>query len=309
MAIALGNGKNILSMTLIDLSSGKETHLFERSESRCHFLEDINYQQYIITLRIDWGDIRDTDPVLDADIFQNNNGKKGKRLKNGKWHHTLKQFDEQSNKKIYEFSFRDLKLRLSAQMTFSLAVGMDGIIIDLHQELLKAAHHHLKKALIYEVDSNPFPLWREIRSAVLLALTAIEAFMTKEASAYIERFAIQDQIIFDYFQEKEQYVDQGKDRKGFRPMSLDKKILEWTKIFTGRDFDKTDSAWQTFLEVKAFRDALTQYPPKYEDLYKNTNITMAKNAIFSVKAIMLHYYDYSGRPAPPWLNTIDIDNF
>ena len=115
-------------MTLIDLSTGKATTLFEREGSRCYFYEDICFQNYIITLRIDWGDIRNTDPVLDADIYQNDLGKKGKRLRNGFWHHTLKQFDENDNRKIYHFSFDQLKLKLAAKMTFSLSVGMDAIL-------------------------------------------------------------------------------------------------------------------------------------------------------------------------------------
>lgn len=41
MAIDLGEGKNVLSMTLIDLNTGKETTLIEREKRRCHFYEDI----------------------------------------------------------------------------------------------------------------------------------------------------------------------------------------------------------------------------------------------------------------------------
>ena len=116
-------------MTLVNLGTGKEVTLFEREGSRCHFYDDIYLDDYIITLRIDWGDIRNTDPVLDADVCRNILGKKGKKLKNGKWHHTLKDFDEMENRKIYEFSFRDLKLRLSEKMTFPLSLGMDVILV------------------------------------------------------------------------------------------------------------------------------------------------------------------------------------
>ena len=128
MAIDLGKGKNVLSMTLIDLSTGKETTLFERQGSKCHFNEDIYFQNYIITLRIDWGDIRNSDPVLDADIYQNESGNKGEKLRNGHWHHTLKDFDEDDNLKLYYFSFDQLKLKLAAKMTFSLSVRMDAIL-------------------------------------------------------------------------------------------------------------------------------------------------------------------------------------
>ena len=129
MAIDLGNGKNILSMTLVDMSSGKEKTLLERQGSRCHFYEDIYFEGHIITLRVDWGDIRNTDPVLDADIYQDISGRKGKKLRNGSWHHTLKESNANENRKIYHFSFNHLRLRLGAKMSFSLSVSMDAIIV------------------------------------------------------------------------------------------------------------------------------------------------------------------------------------
>ena len=120
-------------MTTVDLCTGKETPLFEREGSKCHFNDDLYLKDYIITLRIDWGDIRNTDPVLDADIYQNISGKKGKKLRNGNWHHTLKEFGENENRKTYEFSFQELKLRLGARMAFSLSVGMDVILVEKGQ--------------------------------------------------------------------------------------------------------------------------------------------------------------------------------
>lgn len=129
MPIDLGNGKAVLSMTLIDISNGKELTLFERESSKCHFHEDIYFGDYIVTLRIDWGDIQNTDPVMDADIYLNDSMKKGKKIKNGSWHHTVKKFDENENKKVYDFTFRDLRLRLSARMNFSLSLGMGAIIV------------------------------------------------------------------------------------------------------------------------------------------------------------------------------------
>jgi hypothetical protein len=128
MPINFGNDKNVLSITLLDLRTGNKTTLFEREGSRCHFYDDIYLKDYIITLRIDWGDIRNNDPVLDADIYRNISGKKGKKLRYGPWHHTLKEFDENSNRKLYDFTFNELRLTLSATMTFSLSVGIDAIL-------------------------------------------------------------------------------------------------------------------------------------------------------------------------------------
>jgi len=129
MSIDLGNGKSVVSITLVDCRSGKETILFEREGSRCHFNEDIHFEGYIITLRVDWGDMRNTDPVLDADIYQNQSGAKGDRLKNGGWHHTLKEFDDKENRRIYNFSFGHLNLRLGAKMSFSQSVSIDAILV------------------------------------------------------------------------------------------------------------------------------------------------------------------------------------
>ena len=135
MTIDLGDGKNVLSMTLVDVSTGKEKLLFEREGSRCHFNEDIHFESYIITLRVDWGDIRNTDPVLDADIYQIVSGKKERKLRNGDWHHTPKKLDPNSNRKIYDFSFGNLRLRLGAKMSFSSSVSLDAILVkEVHDE-------------------------------------------------------------------------------------------------------------------------------------------------------------------------------
>ncbi|MBN1545261.1 MAG: hypothetical protein JW902_01225 [Syntrophaceae bacterium] len=129
MSIDLGNGKSVVSMTLTDLHTGKVSTLFERKGKRCHFHEDIYFENYIITLRVDWGDIRNTDPVLDADIYRDDSGNKGKKLRNGKWHHTSKQFNEDVNQVVYEFLFDQLKLMLVAKITFALSTGMGAILI------------------------------------------------------------------------------------------------------------------------------------------------------------------------------------
>ena len=130
MSIDLGGGRSIFSITLVDLDTEEKATLFERKGSKCHFYEDIFLKDYIISLRIDRGDIRNTDPVLDADIYENISGKKGRRLKNGPWHHTTKQFDDKEDQKIYDFSFNDLRLRLGARMTFLKTFRVDGVIVE-----------------------------------------------------------------------------------------------------------------------------------------------------------------------------------
>ena len=130
MSIDLGGGKSIHSMTLIDLDTGEEHPLNEREGSRCFFNDSIYLKDHIITLRIDWGDIRNTDPVLDADIYRNNLGNRGKKLKNGPWHHTLKQSEIDGDQKIYDVSFKNLRLRLIARMTCSASISASGLIVE-----------------------------------------------------------------------------------------------------------------------------------------------------------------------------------
>jgi hypothetical protein len=83
---------------------------------------------------MDWGDIRNTDPGLDSDIYENVSGNKGRRLRNGPWHHTIKNFIPDENLAVYDFVFRELRLRLSAKMTFAVGVSMDAIIIGLNSK-------------------------------------------------------------------------------------------------------------------------------------------------------------------------------
>jgi len=130
MSIRLGNGKKISAMTITDVDSGAQKNLFEREGSKCYFNEDIYFENYMITLRIDWGDIEKGDPVLDADIYCGYSGIKVKKLKNGPWHHTVKNFDVNANRKIYEFDFKNLKLRLTSQWTVEIEHSTDSFLVE-----------------------------------------------------------------------------------------------------------------------------------------------------------------------------------
>ncbi|MBW2631238.1 MAG: hypothetical protein JRC90_05665 [Deltaproteobacteria bacterium] len=130
MVIGIDKGKKVLSMKLMNIDSKEEMLLYEREgSSRCLFNEDILFGEYLITLRVDWGDIRNGDPVLDADIYKNISGRKKKKIRNGPWHHTKKEYDKHSNCLIYEFNFQKLILRLMSQTTFGIGVSMDAILV------------------------------------------------------------------------------------------------------------------------------------------------------------------------------------
>lgn len=92
-----------------------------REEVVGHFYKIIIFGKYKIQLRLDWGDIQNGEPVLDADIWREHTGKK-EHLRNGDWHHTLKEFNKDIGQKIYIFTFKGIKLFLSTIKTFSKTI-------------------------------------------------------------------------------------------------------------------------------------------------------------------------------------------
>jgi hypothetical protein len=129
MSIALGGGKSVLAVTLIETTCDQELILFHQPRSKCYFAEDIVHGQYIIALRIDLGDLQDGEPTMDADVYQNVNGERGKPLKDKKrqWHHT-KLSSASADCRCYDFEFKGLRLRLIAQKTFTQTVMIDCIV-------------------------------------------------------------------------------------------------------------------------------------------------------------------------------------
>jgi alpha-L-fucosidase 2 len=113
----LDDSTEIVSLKLIDINTHKEyaaeMKLDNRTvePSRCHFFEPIETQTHTIRLRLDWSYISDGEPVLDADIFDKNTGKKIPTEES--WHHTMKTLDPKSNEMLYQFEFNDYKANLT----------------------------------------------------------------------------------------------------------------------------------------------------------------------------------------------------
>lgn len=118
----------IVEMKLINIDTKEEMLLFERKGSRCHFANELTNCDYIIQLRVDWDDIKNSDPLLDADIYRNIFGRKGKKIRYGSWHHTEKKYDQDSNNTIYLFRFENLQLRLMSKISVSMGIGIDAIL-------------------------------------------------------------------------------------------------------------------------------------------------------------------------------------
>ncbi|MEK7398917.1 MAG: hypothetical protein AAB116_18440 [Candidatus Poribacteria bacterium] len=85
-----------------DIKTGKQ--------SRCHFFEPIETQTHTIKLRLDWADIYDGEPILDADIFDKDTGNRIPTEES--WHHTMKTPDSKSNEMLYQLEFNDYKANL-----------------------------------------------------------------------------------------------------------------------------------------------------------------------------------------------------
>ena len=101
-------------LSLINANTKEELVLNKSKKTKCHYSEEFEYGEYILHLRIDWEDVRNGHPTLDADIW-----KKPKshdtRLENDKWHHNEITIDSYGNKS-YHFNFEGLKLELKVKM-------------------------------------------------------------------------------------------------------------------------------------------------------------------------------------------------
>ena len=130
MAFQLPDGRIALKTVLINRSSGREEILFELEGSLNHFAQDIAHGEYIIRLRIDWKDLWEGEPTLDADIFKNDAGKAGKKLRNQEWHHTRLTPTTSGDIRAYQFQFKDLKLDLIARKSLAISASLDAYIVD-----------------------------------------------------------------------------------------------------------------------------------------------------------------------------------
>lgn len=132
MTIELGKSKCVLSVTLTDITEGTNYVLFHRENRACSFTEDIEYKDFIITLRIDWRDIQDGDPTLDADIYRILADGSRKKYKNGRktWHHTSLTSVTEGNPRCYEFKFEDIMMRLLARKVFVSKASLSVYVVD-----------------------------------------------------------------------------------------------------------------------------------------------------------------------------------
>jgi len=125
----IDDSTKIISVSMIDAKVGTESELFEREGSRCHFNEVFQFKDYFIQLRLDWDDLRNGEPTLDADIWKElPTGEK--RARNGEWHHTEKENNPEIDETVYTFEFQNLKLYLKTRKTVQKTVTACARIVD-----------------------------------------------------------------------------------------------------------------------------------------------------------------------------------
>lgn len=110
--------EHITKTVAIDLVSGNEQILKTKINSYCHFFDRFSCGEYEIGLRLDWKDSsEDKDPMLDADFFEPGSTKPIKKLRKITPHHTEKKEDLPSGKRMYNFEYDSVKLKLIIQTT------------------------------------------------------------------------------------------------------------------------------------------------------------------------------------------------
>ena len=125
----LDESTEIICVSIIDCDTGKEEQLFEREGRQCHFKDPFTFENYKIQLRLDWNDMKNGDPTLDADIWTEDSMKAKTFLKKDSWHHTTKQSNPVTGEHQYTFEFRNLALNLKTKMTVGKKHTLDAFLV------------------------------------------------------------------------------------------------------------------------------------------------------------------------------------
>lgn len=121
----LDDSTEITEIKIIDIDTGKEYIPSEKPDRKQHFINTFQFNNYHIQLRLDWSDIRNGEPTLDADIWIQNKNKK-ESIKKGPWHHTEKKFEKKIMYYVYKFKFENFELTLITKIANTL--NLDGKI-------------------------------------------------------------------------------------------------------------------------------------------------------------------------------------
>ena len=123
----LNESTEIVEIKIIDVDTGKEYIPSEKPDRKQHFINTFQFENYCIQLRLDYSDIRNGEPTLDADIWiESESGKKDKQM--GDWHHTEKKLDKGTKLYVYRFKFKNFELKLITKKTIAKTFTVDAII-------------------------------------------------------------------------------------------------------------------------------------------------------------------------------------
>jgi len=104
--------KRIARAVATDLKSGQKQELKRKSGSRCHFFVPFRSGPYDVQLRLDWGDIVDGFPRLDADFYDPETGKMVKSMRGHLAHHTDAEPTQNMLLYVWEFHAKKCRLRI-----------------------------------------------------------------------------------------------------------------------------------------------------------------------------------------------------
>ena len=97
----------MVSVRTVNLDTNEEEILHEYPfKKRCRFAKEFSHGNFEIWLRLDFEDIRNGEPTLDAQIKDKITGK---FIRYREWHYTEMTYDAQAGRKVYKFEFEGLR--------------------------------------------------------------------------------------------------------------------------------------------------------------------------------------------------------
>lgn len=138
--IRLTLGKFVLKVELFDLVKNEQIQTFHREGKHCTFSTAILHGDFELSLRLDWGDLQEGEPMLDLDVVRITaegirNVLKPKQIPQ---HHTSLSGLPAGNDtpRTYDLKYQGLSLRIVAKKSFALTVGLDAFVVNPHENRL-----------------------------------------------------------------------------------------------------------------------------------------------------------------------------
>lgn len=181
---------------------------------------------------------------------------------------------------------------------------ISAVLVYMPREMLNDAKWHLLEAERFdkEGENAVFLRWREIRATAIFAMAAVESFINNVADEYVQEHPDLDQHLKDYLQERERRGEDGKVHEKRRYLGIEEKLSGWTKIITGKTFDKSDQTWRDFVEVKTFRHDLIHYKKgTTPSVYNRGTVDMARRSVRSAESMIERFYQCWGKTTPNWV--------